>query len=64
MTNVAVTPATPVANQPVTVSATVTGQTSVNLRYRIDFAAEQTVPMTSTGPDTFSANIPGAAPGT
>ena len=33
------------------------------LRYRIDFNAEQTVTMTSSRPDTYSATIPGAAAG-
>jgi hypothetical protein len=64
VTNVVVTPATPTANQPVTVTATITGQTSAVLRYRIDFNAEQTVTMTSAGtPDSYQANIPGAAAG-
>jgi hypothetical protein len=63
ITNVAATPTTPTANQPVTVSATITGQTSATLRYRIDFNAEQTTPMTTTGGDTYTATIPGAAAG-
>ena len=56
-------PAVPAAGQPVVVSATVTGQSSVTLRYRIDFAAEQTLTMAPSGPDTYSATIPGAAAG-
>jgi hypothetical protein len=63
ITNVAATPATPVANQPTVVSATITGQTSAVLRYRIDFNAEQTLPMTAGGGDAFTATIPGAAAG-
>lgn len=61
--DVTATPATPAANQPVTVSASITGQTSATLRYRIDFRAEQAVAMTSTGGSTFTATIPGAAAG-
>ena len=63
MTNVVAAPAPPVANQPVTVTATITGQTSAVLRYRVDFNAEQTVTMTPSGTDTYSATIPGAAAG-
>ena len=57
------TPANPAAGEAVTVTATITDQTSAVLRYRTDFAAEQTVPMTDTGGDTWSATIPGAAAG-
>lgn len=63
VTGVSATPLVPAAGQPVTVSATVTGQTSAVLRYRIDFAAEQTLTMAAGGADTFSATIPGAAAG-
>ncbi len=63
ITNVVATPAAPTANQPVTVSATITGQTTAVLRYRIDFNAEQTLNMTSTGPDTYAATIPGTTAG-
>jgi hypothetical protein len=63
ITGVTATPAVPQAGQPTTVSATITGQNSAVLRYRINFAAEQTVAMTSAGADTFSATIPGTAAG-
>ena len=64
VTNVVADPATPVATQPVTVTATITGQASAVLRYRIDFNAEQTLTMTATAvPDTYAATIPGAAAG-
>ncbi len=63
ITGLSADPAVPAAGQPVVVSAVVTGQTSAVLRYRIDFAAEQTVGMTATGDDTYSATIPGAAAG-
>ena len=63
VTGVVAAPAPPVANQPVTVTATITDQTSAVLRYRIDFNAEQTVTMTLVGTDTYSATIPGAAAG-
>ena len=63
ITGVAAAPAVPAPNQPVTVTATVTDETSVSLIYRIDFAAEQTVAMTNTGGDTFQASIPGAGAG-
>jgi hypothetical protein len=63
VTNVVASPAAPVANQPITVSASITDQTSAVLRYRIDFNAEQTLTMAATGPDTYTATIPGAAAG-
>jgi hypothetical protein len=63
ITGVSASPTSPAVNQPVTVTATVTGQTSASVRYRIDFQAEQTVAMTNAGGDTFTANIPGAAAG-
>src|SRR4051812_21862795 len=63
ITNVSASTTAPAVNQPVTVTATVTGQTSVSVRYRIDFQAEQTVVMTSAGGDTFTADVPGAAAG-
>ena len=54
----------PAADQPVTVSAAITGQTTAVLRYRIDFNAEQTLTMTATAtPDIYTATIPGAAAG-
>ncbi|WP_210649109.1 lamin tail domain-containing protein [Nocardioides sp. SYSU D00065] len=61
----AVTPSTttPAAGEAVTISATITGHASAVVRYRTDFAAEQTVPMTATGGDTWTATIPGAAAG-
>ena len=49
ITNVTAAPASPAANEPVTVTATITDQTSAMLRYRIDFNAEQTLAMTATG---------------
>jgi hypothetical protein len=64
ITNVSASPTSPAPNQPVTVTATVTGQTSAPVvRYRIDFNAEQTVAMTNAGGDSFTANVPGAAAG-
>ena len=64
ITAVSASPTQPAANQPVTVTATVTGQTSPPVvRYRIDFNAEQTIAMTSAGGDTYTANVPGAAAG-
>ncbi|NHC25552.1 hypothetical protein G6553_20530, partial [Nocardioides sp. IC4_145] len=43
--------------------ATITGHTTATLRYRTDFGAEQTTPMTNTTGDTHTATIPGAAAG-
>ena len=63
ITGVAASPTSPAANEAVTVTATIAGQTSAVVRYRVDFDAEQTVPMTNTGGDTFSATIPGSAAG-
>ena len=61
--DITATPATPTANQPVTVSATISDETSATLHYRIDFNAEQTVTMTAGAGATRTANIPGAAAG-
>jgi hypothetical protein len=63
ITDVSAGPATPAADEPVTVSATVPGQTSATLRYRTDFAAEQTVAMTPAGGDVYTATVPGVAAG-
>ncbi len=63
ITGVTVDSTTPAAGQPVTVSAVITGQASAVLRYRIDFAAEQTLTMAAVGGDTYTATIPGAAAG-
>jgi len=61
---VSASPQVPAANQTVTVTATVTGQTGdVTLLYRADYGAEQSVAMTSTGGDGYSASIPGVAAG-
>jgi CotH kinase protein/Lamin Tail Domain/Fibronectin type III domain len=64
ITAVAASSDSPAPNQPLTVTATITGQTSAVVRYRVNFGAEQTIPMTSTGSDGFSATIPGSAAGT
>ncbi|HSS68131.1 MAG TPA: lamin tail domain-containing protein, partial [Nocardioidaceae bacterium] len=64
ITAVSASPTAPAPNQAVTVTATVTGQTSAPVvRYRIDFNAEQTIAMTNAGGDTYTANVPGAAAG-
>lgn len=63
ITGVTPSTTTPAPNQQVTITATVTGQTSASVRYRIDFAAEQTVAMTPAGGDLYTATIPGAAAG-
>lgn len=60
---VTATPTEPLAGQPTTINATITGQDSATLRYRLDFDPERTVAMTRTGTDTFRATIPGAAAG-
>ena len=64
ITGVSASPTSPAVNQRVTVTATVSGQTSApTVRYRTDFNAEQTVTMTSSGGSVFTASIPGAAAG-
>ena len=60
---VTATPLVPTPNQAVSVSATITDVTSATLRFRIDFGAEQSRPMTSAGGDSFVASIPGGAAG-
>ena len=57
------TPAVPSAGQAVQVSATITDFTSATLRYRVDFGAEQSLPLAAAGGDTYSATIPGVAAG-
>jgi hypothetical protein len=63
ITGVSASPTAPTPNQPVTVTATITGLTSAVVRYRIDFQTEQTVAMTSEGGDLYTASVPGAAAG-
>jgi hypothetical protein len=63
ITNVSANPTSPAVNEPVTVTATVTGQTSATLRYRIDFNAEQSLTLQPAGGDVYTATIPGAAAG-
>jgi hypothetical protein len=58
---VAATPTVPTANQAVTVTATITGQTGPVVRSQTDFGAQLTTPMTPTGGTSYSATIPGAA---
>lgn len=65
ITAMAATPNVPAVNQAVTVTATVTGQVGTpTLRFRYGAnAADQTMPMTSSGVDTWTANIPGTTTG-
>ena len=64
ITGVSADPPAPAPTQSVTVSATVTGQTGLpSVQYRVDFGAEQTVPMQPVGAGTFSAQLSGAAAG-
>lgn len=64
ITSLSATPAVPVANEPTAVSATITGENSALLRYRLNFNAEVTVPMTAAEGETVTATIPAAAAGT
>ncbi|WP_345506241.1 lamin tail domain-containing protein [Terrabacter aeriphilus] len=57
------TPAVPNAGQAVQVSVTVTDATSMTLRYRVDFGAEQSVALTPVGGDVYSGTIPGVTAG-
>jgi len=60
---VAATPTVPTANQAMTVTATITGQTGAVVRSQTDFGAQVTTPMTPMGGDSYTATIPGAAAG-
>jgi hypothetical protein len=60
---VAATPTVPTANQAVTVTATITGQTGAVVRSQTDFGAQLTTPMTPTGGNSYAATIPGAGAG-
>jgi hypothetical protein len=65
ITNMVATPNVPTVSQAVTVTATVTGLVgapTLVFRYGAN-AADQTMAMTSSGVDTFSANIPGSTAG-
>lgn len=64
ITGVTATPAVPVAGEPTTVTATITGEDSAVLRYRLNFGSEVTVPMTGAGGDVVTATIPAAGAGT
>lgn len=58
------TPAAPAAGEEVTVTATITGQTTAEVKYRTDFGPEQSIAMTPTGTaDTYTATLPGVAAG-
>jgi len=63
ITGMTATPAQPTANQPVTVTATITGFTTATLFYRVDFGAEVSMALTPAGGDTYSAVLPGVAAG-
>lgn len=63
ISDVAATPAAPAPGQAVTVNATITGVTSATLRYKVDFGAEVSKPLTSTGGDTYTGSIPGVPAG-
>ena len=63
ITGLTATPAIPATNQAVTVTATITGNSSQSLFYRVDFGNEVNVPFTSTGGDVYSAVLPGVAAG-
>jgi hypothetical protein len=65
ITAVAATPNVPTAGQAVTVTATVTGQTGTpTVVYRIGAnGADTNLPMTSSGVDTYTADIPGSTAG-
>ncbi len=65
ITNLAATPNVPAVNQAVTVTATVTGQVGTpTLRYRYGAnTGDVLLAMTSSGVDTWTANIPGTTAG-
>jgi len=65
ITNLAATPNAPTVDQAVTVTATVTGQDGLpTLRFRYGAnAADQTMAMTATGVNTYTADIPGSTTG-
>ena len=64
ITDVSPSPTAPAANQPVTVTATVTGQTSAPTCATASTSTpSRRVTMTSSGGGTFTATIPGAAAG-
>jgi PKD repeat protein len=63
LTGLTATPDHPAANEPVTVSVTMTGAAAVTAFYRVDFGSEVTVPMTAGGGDSWTATLPGVAAG-
>jgi PKD repeat protein len=63
ITDMTAAPNVPAANQPVTVTATITNFTSATLFYRVDFGSEVSKALTSNGNDQYSAVLPGVAAG-
>jgi PKD repeat protein len=63
LTGLTATPAQPAANQPVTISVTMTGASAVQAFYRVDFGAEVSLAMTAAGGDAWTATLPGVAAG-
>ncbi|MCU1361094.1 MAG: hypothetical protein JWN99_2383, partial [Ilumatobacteraceae bacterium] len=65
ITLVSATPNVPAVNEPVVVSATIVGATATpTIKYRNDFAIEQSADMTlSATPNVYTATLPGAAAG-
>ena len=63
ITDITVTPGTPLPNQAFSISATIPGATTATLTYKINFGVDQTVAMTNIGGDVWSADVPGQAAG-
>ncbi|MFK7769057.1 MAG: Ig-like domain-containing protein [Mariniblastus sp.] len=64
ITNIAVTPGTPLPNVDFAISANIDGATTATLTYKIDFGNDVTVAMVNTGGDVWTANVPGQTEGT
>ncbi|TWU51777.1 DUF4347 domain-containing protein [Rubripirellula reticaptiva] len=64
ITDIVVTPSVVLPNQDFSITATIEGATSANLIYKVMFGGEQSVAMTSTGGDNWTATLPGADAGT
>lgn len=63
ISNMTASPSVPAANQPVTVTATITNFIGAALFYRVDFGSEVSMALTSDGNDQYSAVLPGVAAG-
>ncbi|MCA9167755.1 MAG: DUF4347 domain-containing protein [Planctomycetales bacterium] len=64
ISDITLTPGTPLPGEAIVVSATIPNATEATLTYKLNFNADQTIAMTSLGNDLWEATIPGQVAGT